>query len=75
MALKFEIVTTRVRDPKKRSASHWIKSPSGGTLGYLADPTITRSGYWNVKMYGYHVSQAPDFAAAQAVAESLYRRG
>lgn len=75
MALKFEIVNTRVSDPKKRVASHWVKSPTGGMLGYLADPSITRSGSWNVKMYGFHVTPAPDFAAAQAVAESLYGRG
>lgn len=75
MALKFELVNTRVTNPKKRVASYWVKSPSGGTLGYLADPTITRSESWNVKMYGYHVTPAADFAAAQAVAESLYGRG
>lgn len=74
MPLKFEIVNTRVRNPKMRAASHWIKSPTGGTLGYLADPSITRSGSWNVKMYGYHTSPAVDFAAAQALAESIYAR-
>lgn len=74
MALKFEVVNTRVRNPKMRAASHWIKSERGGTVGYLSDPSITRTGSWNVKLYGAHVSTAADFAAAQAHAESIYSR-
>lgn len=74
MALKFELVATRVKNPKMRAASHWIKSERGGTVGYLSDPSITRTGSWNVKLYGAHACTAPDFAAAQALAESLYVR-
>lgn len=74
MPLKFEVVNPRVRNPKMRAASHWIKSGRGGTIGYLASPDITRTGSWNVKVYGFHVSTAASFAAAQSEAESLFAR-
>lgn len=74
MTLRFELVNTRLKNPKMRAASHWIKTDRGGTVGYLSDPTITHTGSWNVKLYGAHVSTAPDFTAAKSTAESIYAR-